>query len=182
MSIIAQRVTFLAACGLTAAMAATSAHAQVDRNAVLNVLVECAKIDDPSARLACYDNNIRSAGGVVRQSVPGRDRVQGGGAPIATNEGPSGFGRENIRTNERFSAPAGQLQSIRPKVSAITPREPGKYLVTLEDGAQWVFAQSVNNDYRLPRVGSILEIERGAMGSFLMRFDGQGPVQVIRVK
>jgi hypothetical protein len=64
----------------------------------------------------------------------------------------------------------------------VAPREPGKYLITLEDGAQWVFAQSVNNDYRLPRAGSILEIERGAMGSFLRRFDGQGPVQVIRVK
>jgi hypothetical protein len=182
MSIIAQRATFLAAGGMAAALAAVPAQAQADRNAVLNVLVECAKIDDPTARLACYDNNIRNAGGVVRRTIPGQVRVQGGGAPIAGNEGPAGFGRENIRTEERFSAPAGQLQSIRPKVTAILPREPGKYLLTLEDGAQWVFAQSVRNDYRLPVVGSIVEIERGAMGSFLMRFDGQGPVQVIRVK
>ena len=182
MSSMAQRAIFLAAGGFAASFAAAPAAAQVDRNAVLNVLVECAKIDDPTARLACYDNNIRNAGGVVRSTVPGQVRVQGGGAPVAANEGPAGFGRENIRTNERFTGPAGQLQSIRPKVTAVTPREPGKYLVTLEDGAQWVFAQSVRDDYRVPRVGSILEIERGAMGSFLMRFDGQGPVQVIRVK
>ena len=183
MSSTAQRVFILAAGAAAATLAAAPAQAQADRNAVLNVLVECAKIDDPTARLACYDNNIRNAGGVVRSTVPGQVRVQGGGAPIASaNEGPQGFGRESVKTDDRFRAPPGQLQSIRLKVTAVAAREPGKYLITLEDGAQWVFAQSVNNDYRLPRAGSILEIERGAMGSFLMRFDGQGPVQVIRVK
>lgn len=182
MSSTAQRVFILAAGAAAATVAAAPAQAQADRNAVLNVLVECAKIDDPTARLACYDNNIKNAGGVARQTVPGRVRVQGGGAPIASNEGPSGFGRESLKTQERFTGPPGQLQGIRPKVTAVTPREPGKYLVTLEDGAQWVFAQSVRNDYRVPVVGSIIEIERGAIGSFLMRYDGQGPVQVIRTK
>jgi hypothetical protein len=182
MSTTAQRVFILAAGAAAATVAAAPALAQADRNAVLNVLVECAKIDDPTARLACYDNNIKNAGGVARSTVPGRVRVQGGGAPIAGNEGPSGFGRENLRTEERFTGPPGQLQSIRPKVTAVAPREPGKYLVTLEDGAQWVFAQSVRNDYRVPVAGSIVEIERGAMGSFLMHYDGQGPVQVIRTK
>jgi hypothetical protein len=182
MSSLAQRTTILALVGLASVVPAAPAAAQANREAVLNILVECAKIDDPTARLACYDANIRNAGGVVRTPLGRGARVQGGGAPGIVNEGPQGFGRENIRSKERFEAPAGQLHSIRPKVTAIKEREPGVYLLTLEDGAQWLFADSVNHDYRLPRVGSILEIERGALGSFLMRFDGQPPVQVRRVQ
>lgn len=159
-----------------------AATAQADRSAVLNILVECAKIDDPTARLACYDNNIKAAGGVARATVPGRDRVQGGGAPIAGNTGTTGFGGESVRTADRFDRPAGQIQSIRPKITAVQPREPGIYLVTIEDGAQWQFADAVSQSFRIPRVGSIVEIERGALGSFLMRIDGQEGVRVRRVR
>ncbi|MEO6041780.1 MAG: hypothetical protein ABIP41_07765 [Croceibacterium sp.] len=180
--ITAPRATLLATGATLLMLAPAPAAAQADRAAVLNILVECAKIDDPTSRLACYDNNIRSAGGMARATIPGQFRVQGGAAPVAANEGPSGFGREIIKGAERFQAPAGQLASIRPKVTAVTQRQPNTYLVTLEDGAQWVFAQAADNQFRPPTRGAIVEIERGAMGSFLMRVDGQKPVQVLRVK
>ena len=182
MSSLAQRTSILALAGLAALVPSCPAAAQANRDAVLNILVECAKIDDPSARLACYDANIRNAGGVARATLPGGARVNGSGAPVVANEGPQGFGRENMRSDQRFRAPPGQLKSIRPKVTAILPREPGIYLITLEDGAQWVFAASVDNNYRVPRVGAIVEIERGSLGSFLLHFDGQPPVQVRRVR
>src|SRR5690554_4011201 len=63
-SMKAQRVkglTGVAVLGSAAAALASfaaSAAAQVSDSAVLNIMRECAKIDDPSARLACYDNNI----------------------------------------------------------------------------------------------------------------------------
>lgn len=182
MSSLAQRTTILAFGGLVALAPAAPVAAQANRDAVLNILVECSQIADPTARLTCYDANVRTAGGVARGPLPRGTRVQGGGAPGVANEGPQGFGRENIRSGERFEAPPGQLKEIRPKVTAVQPREPGIYLITLEDGAQWVFVQSVNNDYLVPRVGSIVEIERGALGSFLMHFNGQPPVQVRRVR
>ena len=182
MSSLAKCTTFLALGGLAALAPAGSATAQAGRDAVLNIMVECSKIEDPTARLSCYDANIRNAGGVARGPLARGVRVQGGGAPSVVNEGPQGFGRENVKTGERFNAPAGQLHSIRPKVTAIQPREPGIYLVSLEDGAQWVFASGVTRDYRLPIVGSIVEIDRGSFGSYLMHYDGQTPVQVRRVR
>ena len=182
MSSLAQRTTIVALASLAAAAPAAPAAAQGSREAVLNIMVECSKIEDPTARLTCYDSNIRNAGGVARGPLARGTRVQGGGSPGVPNEGPQGFGRENIRTSERFTGPAGQIKEIRPKVTAVQPREPGVYLITLEDGAQWVFVQSVNNNYLVPRVGSIVEIERGSLGSFLMRFNGQPPVQVRRVR
>lgn len=178
----AHRATILAAGAASLMLAGVPAAAQADRTAVLNILVECAKIDDPTARLACYDNNIRAVGGTPRQSVPGAMATpQGAGAPIAPTS-PQGFGYEDVRTPDRFQAPAGELQEISSRVTSIRPREPGIYLLTLEDGAQWLFAEGVSATYRLPRAGSTVGIERGSLGSYLMRFEGQSPVPVRRVR
>lgn len=184
MSSLAQRASILAIAAATLAVAAGPAAAQADRSAVLNILVECAKIDDPTARLACYDNNIRSAGGTARATVPGQVRgVVGGSAPIET-QGPQGFGYEDVRARDpaRFELRPGQLQEIHPRVTAVALREPGIYQVTLEDGAQWLFAEGVGSQFRLPRRGDLIEIERGSLGSFLMRIDGQPPVPVRRIR
>jgi len=179
---MAQRATFLAAGAAALLLAGAPAGAQVNDGIVLNILRECAKIDDPTARLACYDNNIRAAGGNPRAVVPGQmPAPQGGGAPVAANT-PQGFGYEDVRTPQRYQAPAGQIDEITARVTAIRPREPGIYTFTLEGGAQWVFAEGVTSAYRLPRAGSSLEIERGSLGSFLMRFDGQPPVPVRRTR
>ena len=52
---------------------------------------ECAKIDDPTARLACYDNNIR-AGGANPRAIPGQMPRPNGGGAVASPNAPSGFG------------------------------------------------------------------------------------------
>lgn len=183
MSSFAQRASIVAAACLAAS--ATPAMAQADRTAVLNILLECAKIDDPTARLACYDNNMTRAGAAARATVPGQTMrgVVGGAAPIET-QGPQGFGYEDVRSQDpaRFQARPGQLQEIHPRVASIAPREPGIYLVTLDDGAQWLFAEGVSSQFRLPRRGDQIEIERGSLGSFLMRIDGQSPVPVRRIR
>jgi hypothetical protein len=173
--------TILAAGAASLLLAAAPAAAQMDQNTAVNILRECARIDDASARLACYDNNIRNVGGTARATVPGSVQVQGGAAPVASN-GARGFGAEDVRTPDRFTAPAGQLQRIDGRVDSIRPRQPGIYAFTLDDGAEWVFAEGVNSAFRLPRAGSVVEIERGALGSFLMRFDDQTPVPVRRVR
>ena len=179
---LAHRATILAAGAASLFLAGAPAGAQVDQNTAVNILRECARIDDATARLACYDNNIRNVGGPARAVVPGRMQTpQGGAAPVAANS-PAGFGAETVRTPERSSTPAGQLHEIDARITSIRPREPGIYAFTLEDGAEWLFAEGVAQTYRVPRAGSEVEIERGALGSFLMRFDDQTPVPVRRVR
>jgi hypothetical protein len=194
--------TTLAASAASLLLAGAPAAAQMDQNTAVSILRECARIDDPSARLACYDNNIRNVGGTARTTVPGTVQVTGGAAPVAPNSpqsfglrtpepaapaqaasnAPQGFGAEDVRTPERFSTPAGQLQQINARITSIRPREPGVYAFTLEDGAEWLFAEGVSSGYRVPRNGSTVEIERGGLGSFLMRFDNQAPVPVRRIR
>lgn len=181
------RVTTLLAGAAAIAFGAAPATAQIADDVALNIMRECAKIDDPTARLACYDNNMTRAGATARATVPGQTvrGVTGGGAPIDTQtQGPQGFGFEDVRAIDpaRFQPRPGELEEIHPRIASVTPREPGVYLFTLEDGSQWLIAESVGREYRVPRRGEQIEIERGALGSFLMRSEGQAPVAVRRTR
>lgn len=179
----AHRATILAAGAAMLLLPGMPAVAQVDDGIVLNIMRECARIDDPTARLACYDNNIRAAGANPRTSVPGRMQTpqSSAGAPVAGNS-PQGFGAEAVRTPQRFQTPSGEVDEISTTIATISQREPGIYSFTIDGGAQWQFAESVSLSYRVPRVGSNVEIERGALGGFLMRFDRQQPVPVRRLQ
>jgi hypothetical protein len=160
------------------------ANAQVADEVVLAIMRECAKIDDPTARLSCFDANIRSAGAAPRTAAPGASAVpQGGGAPVSSNT-PQGFGAESMRVARQREAAEQRATAgaVRAQVTEVTPREPGIYLVTLEGGAQWLFNEGVSSSYRVPERGSTVEIERASLGSFLLRFNNQPPVPVRRVQ
>lgn len=185
----AHRATIL----LSAAVASLTltvlpASAQVPDGVVLNIMRECAKIGDPTARLACYDNNIRQAGATpsTGQAVPQQSRSAGSPPVPAPTATPQGFGSESVRVREtpqqQSAQAADQVREVQARVTSITAREPGIYLMTLDDGAQWLFAEGVPASYRVPTAGSNIEIERGALGSFLMRFNGQRVVPVRRIR
>ena len=119
----------------------------------------------------------------ARATVPGQVAAPQGGARAGRSEQPAGFGAEDVRTPERFRGarrPAAGNRRADHARSARASRASTPF--TLEDGAQWLFAEGVSSSYRVPRAGSVVEIERGALGSFLMRFDDQAPVPVRRVR
>lgn len=168
-----------------AAMAASAAPgaAQVPDSITLNIMRECAKIDDPTARLACYDNNIRAAGANPR-SVPGRMARPNGGRAVLNPNAPSGFGAQAIKRPERFNpgGVSGGPSQITARVASARERQPGVYLVTLDDGAQWLFTESGGNNYRPPRRGDTVELERGGLGDYLIVVGKQQAVHVTRIK
>ncbi len=162
------------------------AAAQVDDGIVLNILRECARIDDATARLACYDNNIRSAGAQARTSVPGRMDRPSGGAPAPAGSA-AGFGGEDVPVPARAAerAPArgpSASESLSAQVVRVDPREPGIYVLTLADGAQWEFVRGVDAAYRLPRSGDTVRIDRAALDSYLLQFNDQMGVRIRRVR
>lgn len=166
------------------------AVAQVEDGIVLNILRECARINDATARLACFDNNIRSAGATARASVPGQMDTPSGGGAVADNRSAGGFGGESVRRvapprNDPPQVAAAQSSNgdtLSARVSRVDPREPGIYLLTLADGAQWQFADSVDRSYILPGNGDTVTISRASLGSYLMRFNQQAGVRVRRVR
>jgi len=164
------------------ALASLPARAQVSEGAVLSIIRECARIDDPSARLACYDNNVRSAD-ANRATVPGQVQVQGGAGVALRDSTPAGFGREDVPSPDRFASNrGGQADEITATVTGVERRGFGLYAFTVEGGAEWLFTEAVAGSYVPPRVGSRLELRRGAMDGFLMRFNNQTSVRVRRVR
>ncbi|MEO5707403.1 MAG: hypothetical protein ABIT10_07765 [Alteraurantiacibacter sp.] len=178
----AQRVAFVLVGSTALALLPSSAAAQVAEGAVLGIMRECSRIDDPSARLACYDNNMRSAGGAPRSTVPGQVQVQGGGGAVVSDGRPAGFGREDLAVPEAARAATYGPDEVTATVTEVTQRGPGIYAFTLDDGAQWVFTESGGSTYNPPRRGARVEIRRGAMGSFLMRYNNQASVRVRRTE
>jgi hypothetical protein len=184
--VTAQRAILLFA-GAAMAASATPTFAQVNDGIVLNIMRECAKIDDPTARLACYDNNIRAAGGNPH-SVPGQMPRPNGGGAVASPNAPAGFGADDLRAQspDRFNQygpnSSGGPREISSTVAAARERQPGVYLVTLSTGAQWLFAESVTRSYQPPRKGDAVRVEHGALGSYLMMVGKQAGVKVTRVK
>ncbi|WP_137679303.1 hypothetical protein [Aurantiacibacter suaedae] len=182
----AYRLAALAA-GLTLPLAALpqAAQAQVDDAIVLEILRQCARIDDTGARLACYDNNVRQSGSVPAQAAaPTRAVAPQDTAPAPTRgSAVTGFGSEDVRTPERFaSTQSNEPDELTTSVTAVRMLQPGIYRLTLEDGAEWQFSEGVPNSYRPPREGSVVTIDRAALGSFLMVFDNQMAVRVRRIR
>ncbi len=181
MSSSAHRATILAAAAGSLILASGPAAAQADQRTAINILVECSKIEDPNARLACYDNNIGQARNSVPSAVPMPPRGAAGGVPAA--QGATGFGADDLQVRqERFAPRPSNEREIQAQVASAREREPGIYLVTLEDGAQWIFAEGVSFGFSPPRAGQTVEIERGSLGSYLMRIDGQEAVPVRRIR
>jgi hypothetical protein len=182
----------LAGGAMLAAGSAASAQepGRIPDATLLNIMRECAKIDDPTARLACYDNNVRAGGSNGgRPSVPGQGPVvSGSGAPNmrgGSSGSVQGFGGESVKTAERFESSSQRgagPDSVSARVASIKQRQPGIYLVTLEGGAQWLFSESVDRNFRLPRKGDAIELSHAALGSYLMSFDNQEAVRVRRIK
>lgn len=169
-----------------AALLPSQAAAQVDGAIVLNILQECAKISDATSRLACYDSNIQSAGNIAPQAATNSAPNGAAGASAAPLSSPApsgGFGAESMHKPEtRAAAAADRVEIISARVTQATEHQPGIYLVELEDGAQWLFNETVSNNYRAPTSGSNVEIQRAALGSFLLRFDGQQAIRVRRLR
>lgn len=150
---------------------AAPAMAQQRDGALRSQLRTCSQIAEVSSRVACYDALAADVGEAPEERV---------------STEPSGLGSEQVRQvqparAERASEQA-EPESIEATVTAAVQREPGIHLLTLEDGAQWQFAEGVSSSYNPPRRGSTVEIRSAAMGSYLMRFQGQQAVRVRRIR
>ena len=144
-------------------------------------VVRCRAITDPAARLACFDAAVaalqaaqerRDVVMVDRQQVrEGRRRLFG----LALPRIPIFGGGDDDDQDE------DAVRSLESTVSAVTTTGYGQYQVTLADGSVWV--QVDNNTVAVPpRNGHRIVINRGALGSYMMRINNQPGIRVRRVR
>lgn len=153
-------------------LAPAAGHAQADDRGLAALMRECRTLADIGARMACYDGIALDDVESQQQSAP---------PPVAERERRSdtGFG-----SNQLPRAPADEpgREHISARVTRAVERQPGLYLLTLEDGSQWQFVDAAPAAYDPPRAGSTVEISKAAMGSYLIRYAGQRSVRARRVR
>jgi hypothetical protein len=154
-------------CGLSIAIAAP-ASAEEDYRAIVEVLRACAEIEDGPARMTCYDANVRP------RSAPPAARVD---PPADAVHRPGGFGSESLPQQR----PREEADALEARVASARERQPGKFVLTLEDGAEWEFVEAAPSAYNPPRAGASVRIERGSLGSFRLRYASQRAIRIRRV-
>lgn len=157
-----------------------SAAGPAPRPEVFRKLIDCRKLVDPQARLACFDTNAAAVDAAEankeivlfdRQAVSkARKTLFGLTLPTFDMFGDKSEGAKE--EEEGFS-------SIESVVKGVQRNGDGKYVLTLEDGAKWVQVErkQLISD---PAPGSKIRIRRAALGSFLANIDGQTAIRMRR--
>jgi hypothetical protein len=163
------------------ALAQRGRDAPPARPQVFEALVRCRAITEDAARLACFDQAAaalqaaqerREVVMVDRQQVrEGRRRLFGLTLPRIPI-----FGGGDDDDDDQDA-----ISTIESTASAVTTTGYGQYQVTLADNSVWV--QVDNNMIAVPpRAGHRIVINRGALGSYMMRINNQPGIRVRRVR
>ena len=151
------------------------------RPETIDALVRCRAIAVDAARLACFDQAAaalqaaqerRDVVVVDRQQVrEGRRRLFG----LALPRIPIFGGGDSDDEDD------DQIRTVEGVVASASQDGLGHWVVALQDGAVWV--QVDNNTLALrPRPGQRVVINRGALGSFMMRVNNQPGIRVRRTR
>ncbi len=153
------------------ALAPAAGHAQTDRGLAEHMRA-CRALADAGARTTCYD-------GIALDGPDSQD--QPGPTPATEREhrADAAFGRNQL---PRTPAAEPEAERISARVTRSVERQPGIYLLTLEDDSQWQFVDAAPAAYDPPRPGSLIEIASASMGSYLIRYAGQRSVRARRVR
>jgi hypothetical protein len=169
-------IAVMALAALAPAPAPAKPKAQDARsNALIQALSACRGVADEKARLDCYDKaGARLADAVDKRELVVMDRQE----IRETRRSLFGFSVPNIPLFRGESgADDGKLETT---IAGASRLEGGKWQIRLEDGAIWQ-----TNETRLnlsdPRPGQKILIQRGTLGNYFLRIDGQRGVRGRRV-
>ena len=183
MTVVAARARLAAAGVLIAALAAPplaaapATGAPPDRAKELQQLVECRKLTDNAARLACYDqaaavlDQAEAKGDIV---VVDREQAR------KVRRQAFGFTLPSMSLFSRGEKPE-EIATADGKIASARRLPTGRWEVKLEDGATWVQidASEIPID---PRAGQAVKIRKASLGSYMMTVGNQREVKVHRVK
>ena len=156
------------------AVLAAPAPAPAQAPAVQTV-IDCRKLDDSAARLACYD-----------RAVDAMARAESSGDLVTIDRQQRGA----LRTQAfGFNLPAlsllggdksgGEDDRITATAESVSRDASGRWIVRLQGGAVWVQTDDAVL-FPEPHAGSRVVIRKGALGSFFMDFDGRPGVRAAR--
>lgn len=150
----------------------------------------CVAIEDDASRLACFD---AATGRPDRAGTQRADTaVATVAAPASTSPAMAKPQAPSNRTPEQAAAEFGLsaaalaeergVNEISATVRSVDQSaHVGRWSVTLDNGQVWE-QRETGTDVRRPKAGEQVQIERAALGSFLLRVPGKGTHRVRRVR
>lgn len=164
---------------LVAGQIASAAETPKVRAGALQTIVDCRKIADGVARLACFDaasaqlDAAEKAGDVVvldRAQVKEAER-SAFGFNFKMPSFLTGGGDGSVKVEP--------MESLEATLVSARKGPDGKWIFRLPDDAVWV---QIDNDeiIRAPKAGSKVEIKRGMVGNYFLSVDGQRSVRAKR--
>src|SRR5690606_18300380 len=139
--------------------------AQQNSEVLVQIMRDCAKIEIPADRFACYDNNFRDSG--ASEVAPAPDvsvpTTQSRDMPSTESKASRG-GQELAQGVSTRAAPDAVITGATLAVVAAAERPPRTYLVALGGGAQWGAAGSMGTGCNPPHRGSDAQILPRTLG------------------
>lgn len=150
---------------------------------IIQQLYDCRAITDPTARLACFDQQVAAlAAAEQARDVRIVDRAQ----VRETRRGLFGFSINlgNIfgggDDEEETASNEEGVNSLTATIASVGTDASGHRLFILDNDQHWV--QTDGSSGRSPRAGMSIVINRGALGSFIARINDRPGVRVMRVR
>lgn len=173
-----QGVALAALVGASVLAAASAAQAkdptEQGRAAAFQAVLDCRKLTDDSARLACYDAAAAKMGeAATRGDIVVIDRAQASAAhreAFGLHVPSLSFVTKALKPDE-VNRVEGVVDSARADIN-------GRWTFVLEGGQIW---RQISGDlYKPPKHGSKVAIRHGSLDSYLMNVDGQPSIKVHR--
>jgi hypothetical protein len=144
-------------------------------NALIQALSACRGVTDEKARLDCYDQaSARLAEAVDKKELVVLDRQE----IQETRRSLFGFSVPNIPLFRGESG--GDDGKLETTIAGASRLEGGKWQIRLQDGAIWQTSETRLN-LSDPRPGQKIVIQRGTLGNYFLRIDGQRGIRGRRV-
>ena len=145
---------------------------------LVNALDQCRKLTDDAPRLACYD---KAAAALIGASQAGDITVVDRGQLREARRNLFGFNMPKLPFFAGDESAADTPSILETTIKKVHDYYNGRYQIVLTEGnAVWETTED-SISLRAPRVGQKVSIQRGPMGSYFIRINGQRGVRGRRV-
>ena len=149
-------------------------------------VARCAAIEEPDARLACFDEETGRAARTAKPPSSAAAVPAPAPAPVPAPQGASPAVSTAPASVEDFGLPSEKRENAPTRITAVVRSvDPhphvGRWVVTLDNGQVWEQRETTAPAKR-PRPGDQVTIEAASFGSYLLVAPGRGSSRVKRVR
>lgn len=159
-------------------LSAAAVAADDSRPKTLRAVIDCRSNADNAARLACFDKTVAqldvatNAREVIVVDQTEVRKARKGLFGVAIPD--LGLFRSSNKADEQGEG----FTFIESTIKSAFQRRDGKWVIMIEDGAQWL--QIDSEDVQTPRPKQPIRIRRAAMGTYLANINKQTAIRVKR--